>query len=499
MSQRPNVLLLCADMIGPRAFGCYGAPESVTPNLDRLAAGGIRFDNAYCACPPCIPARVSMMSGQYARTHGKLAHVRMELQPRPPLIPDLLARHGYQTGLVGKTHWWPPNDTLGCDHAYVTIDNGLVPELGNDDAYIRFLRERGLFDYDPPGDWESREVIMRLRPDRLPPECLRVNWTGDTACRLMDRFAAEEAPFFLFCSFVEPHTHNSVQSDRKEAFRDLAVPPLIVDDLHDKPALQRAYAKEVSDKGSKTIRDPLAYRRGVLASLSLVDENIGRILDRLETLGIADNTLVLFTSDHGDLMGDHGLIEKTFLYDTAIKVPMLLRPPRPAASAGAGCGQATAMPSVRAHLVSHVDLLPTVLDGCGIDDWKALPIEGRSMMPLVRDPAAEWRDTLYCEVAQTHCRVYGSSMLKMVRRDNWKYVYTLVDGHEVSEELYDLARDPDELTNLAEVESATTRALRDTLLRWMVATEANRIRPLPENEKWNTVPYPVPRINRRWF
>ena len=154
MAGRPNVLLLCADMFGAANVGCYGDRSGATPNIDRLASAGVRFDRAYCACPPCIPARVSMMSGQYARTHGKLAHIKMPLQPQPVLIPQLLAELGYRTGIVGKTHWWPPHSDLGCDEAHLTIDTHLMPELGGNDAYLRFLQQHGRFRYDL-ASWEQ--------------------------------------------------------------------------------------------------------------------------------------------------------------------------------------------------------------------------------------------------------------------------------------------------------------------------------------------------------
>lgn len=133
---RPNILLICADMIGAKHFGCYGNGAGITPHIDRLAERGTRFEQAYCACSPCIPARVSMMTGQYAHTHGKPAHIKMALRPAPPLLPEILSRHGYRTGLVGKTHWWPPADTLGCDETYLTIDTHLTPELGDVEVYL---------------------------------------------------------------------------------------------------------------------------------------------------------------------------------------------------------------------------------------------------------------------------------------------------------------------------------------------------------------------------
>ncbi|MHC4872849.1 MAG: sulfatase family protein [Planctomycetota bacterium] len=484
---RPNILFLCADMIAAKNFGCYGDPTGVTPNIDKLGTDGTVFENAYASCPPCIPARVSMMCGQYARTHGKLAHVRMELNPRPDLIPEVLSRHGYRTGLIGKTHWWPADDSLGCDEAYITIDNGLTPELEEKDAYVQYLREQGLFDYNPEGDWDCRKMATDLNPNVIPFEHLKVNWTGNKAVELLEKYAEEDKPFFLFTSFVEPHTNGGVSKEYMEKFKDLDVPPPIggVDQLENKPQIQRDYAAQIKERYGD--RDPLEYKRGVYASMTLVDQNIGKILDKLNELRLAENTIILFTSDHGDLMYDHGINEKTFLYEGAVRIPMLVKDPT------AKCGER------RKQLVSHVDIMPTILDACGIDEWQEMPIEGTSMMPLVQSDEVEWRDAVYSEIGQTHCSAYDSSMIKMIRTGKWKYVYTLVDGHIEDDELYDLEADPDELINLKDKEPEKTQELKNRLMRWMVATEVNRIRPVEDNARWNIRPYQVPKVDRKYF
>ena len=478
---RPSILLLCADMVGATHLGCYGDPTQLTPNIDRLADNGIRFNQAYCACPPCIPARVSMMCGQYAHTHGKTAHVKMALTPRPPLIPEILSAHGYRTGLVGKTHWWPPSDTLGCDEAHLTIDNHLTPELGENDAYIRFLRERGIYDYNASTWAQDRH---RLNPDNLPPDCLKVNWTGDTACALLNRFSDSERPFFLACSFVEPHGTGSVQKSFLETFRDIPLRPIIAreGEHENKPETQRQAVARWEKQFANINKDE--RRRGVYASLNLVDANIGKILDTLERSGQRENIAVIFLTDHGDLLFDHGCIEKTFLYESAIRIPFVVSGP------GIPGGE------TRDHLVSQIDLLPTVLDLCGVDQEDP-KVEGRSLLPIIKAPQASWREQLFCEVEQTvHLRdLVVSSAAKMVRSGPWKYIYTLIDGHRIEEELYHLEDDPDELFNLAQDADQRARVaqLRSDILRWLVATEPNRLHPVPENH------YPVPRVDRRYL
>jgi len=422
-----------------------------------------------------------MLTGQYAHTHGKMAHVKMPLVPRPPLLPELLARQGYRTGYVGKTHWWPPDDALGCEDALLTIDNHLTPELGDSDAYIQFLRQEGVFDYIAD-TWQRDRG--GLQPDSLPPECLKVNWTADTACDLLSRYARDDQPFFLACSFVEPHGAGSVQTRYLESLGEMSLPPVVgrEDERVNKPETQRRAVAAWEERIPDAQRE--RRRRGVYASLHLVDRGIGRILSALDASRAGDNTLVMFLTDHGDLLFDHGCTEKTFLYDAAVRIPFLVRGP--------------GIPSDgrRSHLVSQVDLLPTVLDYCGIRE-EDLRIEGRSLRPVVQAPEARWRESLFCEVEQTvHLMgLVESSAAKMVRRGPWKYIYTLVDGHRVEEELYNLEDDPDELRSLSDEPSQRERkeTLKAEILRWLVATEVNRLSPVPESH------YPTPRVGKAYL
>ena len=479
--QRRNVLLVSADMISARHLGCYGDPAGATPRLDALAGEGVVFEEGYCASTPCIPARACIMTGQYAHTHGKTAHCRMELDPCPPLLPEVLTRHGYNTAIVGKTHWWPAESDLGARETHLTLDTHLTPELGRNDAWIRFLEEKGVFKYN--ADTWARDR-RQLESDRLPRECLKVNWTGDQACRVLERFAREDRPFFVNCSFVEPHGDGSVTREQRRKFADRPMRPIIgrEGEHENKPRVQQLAVEAYATR----YRRADAYRRGVLASMNLVDENIGKLLDKLDALGLRENTLVIFFSDHGDLMGDHRLFEKTFLYDAAVRIPYLVRGP------GIPGGMR------RRELVSQVDLFPTILGHCGIED-NGLVLEGRDWRPLFSDPNYHWRDTLFCEVDQTvHLSgipEISAAQAKMVRRGPWKYIYTLVNGYETGEELYQLEDDPDELDNLAHrpEQAARCEDFRGEILRWLVATEVDRLHPDPNQR------YKLPEIDRRYL
>ena len=484
MTRQKNVLLLCADMASAVHFSCYGGPAGLTPAIDSLAANGIRFTNAYCACPPCIPARVSMLCGQYGHTHGKSAHLKMPLTPQPALLPGILAANGYRTGIVGKTHWWPPDSSLGCQDTFLTIDNHLSPELGEQDAYLRFLRDQGLFSYDPATWIEEKD---RIEARNLPFGCTKVNWTGDTACRLLENYAGRDDPFFLFCSFVEPHGGSrDALSNAPEALRSrlqaIPLPAIVEDSGAHKPAPQRRAVREL---WNRPVHEKEQYRRNVFNDIAMVDRNIGKILRMVNDLGLGDDLLVLFTTDHGDLMFDHGCMEKTILYERSIRVPFIVSGP------GVPSGES------RPQLASHVDLLPTVLDHVGVPERPEWNIEGRSLLPVVRDAEEKGREYLYCESEQTiHLRHLAQScQSKVVRHGDLKYIHTLVDGRQEYEELYDLAADPEELENLVPSGrlGVAQEHLRRELLRWLTATEISRLHPVPENH------YQVPRIEKEYL
>ena len=476
--QRPNILLITADQISAKQLGCYGDVTGATPNLDSLAARGLRFENAYTPSPICIPARASMVTGQYPHTHGKLAHVRMPMEPRPPMLAEILSANGYQTGLVGKTHFHPPDDPLGFQKAQFTIDTVLGYELGLKDGYLQFLQQQGVLDEMGITDF-SKETFRayRTRIASLPEKIHRASWVGEQSCQQLRAFAKGAQPFFMHCSFVEPHGPEDCPPKFAEKFKGKTPTPVTREnELDDKPAVQRTFAEnywKMMQRGYPNI-DPEQMRCRFYGLVNLVDKNIGKVMRALDECNLTDSTVVMFLTDHGESLGDHGMWGKAFFYDSCANVPWICAGPN--------------MPSGRSSgaLVSLVDLLPTILGLAGISS-DALQLDGASLWPQLKDPAALGRSAVFSELCQGQCLPPGTLCnCKMVRSEQWKYVY-YSDGPE--EELYDLANDRDELYNLAsdQTQQHQIRHMRDLLLKWLVETEVNRLHPTADSH------YPMPR------
>jgi arylsulfatase A-like enzyme len=474
---RPNIVLITADQISAHHLGCYGDPAQATPNLDGLGRKGVRCNQTYCAAPVCIPARASMYSGLYPHTHGKVTHLRMAMQPRPPLLPEVLARHGYRTAIVGKSHFYPPDDPIGCQIAHLTIDALLAYELVPNDAYVRSLEQRGVLDeiglteFTPE---QCRATALQIRS--LPEPLHRATWTGDTGCTVLRQLAERDEPFFLYCSFVEPHGPEPCPPEYASKFAGKIREPITrLDELAEKPPIQRMFRDHYAKMLERNYGiDYESMRQRFYGLINLVDHNVGKLLQTLDELGRRGDTVVIFVTDHGESLGDHGMWGKCMFYDSCARVPLLVAGP------GVECDQ------VCDALVSHVDLMPTILEMCGIA-CEDLLLDGCSILDLLRDPRRPGQDAVFSELYQNQCLPDGLLCnCKMVRSGRWKYVYYT---HESSEELYDLAKDPHELYNLAigaDYRSTLDR-FRARLLQWLSETEANRLHPTADSH------YPLPR------
>ncbi len=476
-STRPNILLITADQISAHHLGCYGDLTGATPNLDALASRGVRFNQTYCASPVCIPARTSMYTGLYPHTHGKVTHLRMPLQPRPPLLPEVLGRNGYRTAIVGKTHFYPPADALGCEECYLTIDALLAYELVPHDGYVRFLQERGVLDQIGLKEFTSAECRATAPlVQGLPEQLHRATWTGDTACQVLRELSTSSEPFFLYCSFVEPHGPEPCPVEYASKFAgNIRDPVTRPNELEEKPVVQRLFRRHYREMLERNYgTDYEAMHRHFYGLINLVDCNIGKLLATLDALDLRDRTVVIFLTDHGESLGDHGMYGKCMFYDSCARVPLL------------AAGPDIATDQVSDALVSHVDLMPTVLALCGVDT-RDLRLDGLSFAGLLQDPQRTGQEAVFSELYQNQCLPDGVLCnCKMIRTGQWKYVYYTFGP---TDELYDLNEDPHELHNLASRNGYRdiVSHLRDRLLLWLAESEANRLTPARDSH------YPLPR------
>ncbi|MGP3937402.1 sulfatase family protein [Nonomuraea sp. KM88] len=468
---RPNILLICTDQQRFDAMGAYGNDEIDTPNLDRLAEQGVLFDNCYVQSPVCGPSRASLMSGRYVHAHGAWAN-GVGLPAHERLFSRALADHGYDCGLAGKFH-------IGG----ACFGGRLEPRL--DDGFRVFR-----WAHDPyPGSSENayHRWLRAVRPDlyetaaragsgtgfdTLPTEFHYSRWIGDETVDYLRRSRDADKPFFFVANFFDPHHAFGAPQEYVDRYRGKTLRGPVTRDgeLAGKPpvlteASHRSYAGHARGYTEYTESELHDVRVSYYAMVSLVDDEVGRILAVLEEEGLAEDTLVVFTSDHGEMLGDHQLMLKgPMMYECAVRVPLVMRWP-----AGLPAG------ARRAELVQWIDLATTFLAAAG-----APPLprgQGLNLLPLARgEQDAPVRDWALCEYRNSGHPYDEPVHTTMLRHDRWKLVVyhgAPSTTRARSGELYDLGADPAELDNLWDDPAhAVTRAgLQELLLDVLVATE----------------------------
>ncbi|MBT3378440.1 MAG: sulfatase-like hydrolase/transferase [Lentisphaerae bacterium] len=485
---RPNILLITSDQQRWDTLGVYN-PAIHTPNLDRLAAGGVVYDRAYTTNPTCTPARCSILTGHYASRHGCYC-IGTSLPDDYPTVPAELSRTGYFTALLGKAHfqsclspdsfeaaphihnldyfrnWDGP--FYGFDYAQLVIGHS-VEKHACGMHYGVWLRDQGV-DVDKHfGNWE----YAGFGPWTLPEEVHNSTWTADITIEAMDKANEQDKPFFLWASFQDPHNPCFVPEPWASMYDpdDLPVYGLREGEMDDKPPIyQRKIDTNAFDgpevfgrqnwhptTNSQSIDMTPERTRDIITKyygmVSLMDLHIGRILDALEERGLAENTIVVFTSDHGDYLGNHGLWWKGLpAYDDVLRVPFIVRHPE--------CQvEGTHSEAIQ----SLVDLGTTFLDLAGVEPG---PLQqGVVQTDTWTDPANAARDWALVESRPTD----SDFMQKVFYHDRYKLV---VYSNEEYGELYDMTADPDQLRNLYDL--AEFADMRNRLLRAFIAAEMEK-------------------------
>ncbi|MCY3768463.1 MAG: sulfatase-like hydrolase/transferase [Gammaproteobacteria bacterium] len=473
MNPSPNILFIMCDQLRQDYLSCYGHRSLATPHIDGLARRGVRFENAFCQAPLCAPSRASFYTGRYQSSHGVMGN-EDATQLGEKMLADYLRPLGYRTAVVGKTH--SRKRRADMRDAGIRLDSkyaraaasggfepyewheGLYPDpvLPENQGYTRYLKSVG---YDDANPWDSRANSgvdekgrlhsgWALRSSAFPAAVPEPHSeTAFTTRRAMDFIReAGDRPWCLHLSYIKPHwpviapapycgmfgTEDIQEVVRSDAER--AAPHPVVEAF-----MQLEYSESYS---RKEVRDTVipAY----MGLVKQVDDHIGRLMAFLDTRGLLGNTLIVFTSDHGDYLGDHWLGEKDLFHEPSVKLPMIVVDP--------GREADSTRNSVRRELVESVDIVPTFVEFAGGAVCRER-VEGRSLLPLLRSPAPprSWREVAISEIdysergARSILGIGPDRCRATMARDHcWKFIYY----QGFPPQLFDLKTDPDELVDL---------------------------------------------------
>ncbi len=419
---QPNILFLQADQLSASALSFYGNQVTKTPNLDRLAGKGIVFDNAYCNNPLCVPSRASMLSGLLGSTIDIFDN-GSELRASIPTFVHYLRSAGYQTYLSGKMHFIGPDQLHGYEERLTT------------DIYPSDFVWTENWDKFGPKHALAKKTFQHVGPCE---QCRQLAFDDEVAFKAERKLydiamGDDERPFFLTVSFSNPHEPYLARKEFWDLYKadDIDLPrvrsiPDEEQDYHSR-AFEGMYEFKKLGLTGQQLTD---IRRAYYANVSYVDDKIGRLLKILKGTGLDGNTWIIFTSDHGDMLGERGLWWKKHFYEDSSRVPLIVLPP------------SRFKPQHVEKNVSLIDLFPTILEMAGIDPGSEVvsPLDGNSLFELFEGRTENWSDTVYCENFDGGT----PAPMFMVRKGRFKYISCPINPSQ----LYDLEDDPLELKNL---------------------------------------------------
>ena len=450
---RVNVLFLIADDLNTD-LGIYGAPVR-SPNIDALAARGVRFDRAYSQYPLCSPSRSSFLTGRRPNATGVLTnptakvpmspHFREKL-PEVVTLPQLFRTHGWLSARVGKLYHYGVPLTIGT--------------AGLDDypSWDLTINPRGR-------DREVHDRIFSLRPGQFGAT---LSWLADDgadaehtdgiaaveAVKLLERFKRNNEAFFLAVGFYRPHTPYVAPKRYFDMYPTERIELPRLSDADRTRTPEAAYRSVFKEQDSMTDQQRREAIQAYWASITFMDAQVGHVLDALDRLGLADSTIVVFTSDHGYHLADHGLWQKMSLFERSARVPLVIAAPSAKARGAAARGFA-----------ELVDLYPTIADLAGLKP--TAPLDGVSLAPMLQDPAATVKDAAFTQARNGYS----------IRTDRWRYI-EWEEGQQGAQ-LYDMEADPGETTNVAADagHAGTVKDLRTRLAAYRTAGAPTTARP----------------------
>ena len=476
-----NVIYIIADQMRWDVLGCNGADYIQTPNFDRLAESSVNFSCAYSGNPCCVPARGIMATGRYSHKCMDPAGLNFNsgrIMPENVHIADLLQKHGYSTYGIGKAHCLPYKTNPGFDVFEIAEEGRLeMTRQNNLDKGNQYEHREDYFEYLEKVGYAGMQRAHcignndpRAGEAALPDEHYVDTWATTRSLELLEKHLDSESdkPFYLQLGFVKPHAPYDPPAPYSKMYdpREIPTPWGGAADQEGRnpamPTFQKNYMIERMD--DMAIQYSRAHYFGLITYL---DAQVGRVLDFVDSHGIADETIIVFTADHGDNIGDHGLFFKTFFTEGSAHIPLLVSLP------GTTTGKECIQP------VGQEDIMPTICDNLGI----TIPneIDGASLLPLITQPEAKHAKPF--AVSQ-----YGTDdhMSIMIREQRYKYCYV---RYNATEELYDLAEDPHEMVNLvtdAKYADELLR-LRTTTNQWCIDNQHSPI--LMENGTIGSVEY----------
>lgn len=460
--KRPNIVFILTDQQRIDTIGALGNPHMETPHLDALVARGTAFTSMYVTAPSCAPSRASLFSGTYPHTNG----VFRNDEPWRWCWVQLLNEAGYRCVNVGKMHTMPIEGAFGFHERHVVEnkdrDHPNLPfflDQWDKALWTRGVRKPSRISYRKRNDYADRLGAFTWEP----PEDLHPDvFVGDLACLWLDRYPGTE-PFFLQVGLPGPHPPYDPTERYLDRYTDKELPKPIRDyDLDSQPTplrqLRRHHQENDHDAvvqlAEPTDEQMHRQRAHYYANCTMIDDQVGKIVEALERRGVLDETMIVFTSDHGDCLNDHGHSQKWTMYEQSVRVPAILAGP--------------SIPEDIRHdaLVSLFDLGPTILETGGITppDW----MEAESLRPWF-DTKPDPRGCVFAEHSDDKI-LEQTQFMTMIRKSRWKLVH-FVDFDEG--QLFDLETDPNEMTNLWEDPNRTTvkRDLIDDILRWRIQSD----------------------------
>lgn len=498
-----NILFIMADQLRWDFLSCYGHPHLQTPNIDKLAEKGVRFDRAYVQSPVCGPSRASFYTGRTVFSHGSTWN-RVPLPIGELTLGDYLRPHGVRTAVVGKTHMTPDSEGMARLGLNASTEIGLLVSQPGFDPYERddglhptpllrmkggalryndWLREHGYEgenpwnDYANSADGPDGEILSGwyLKNSNLPARVKEEHSeTAYMTNRAMDYIkSCGDTPWLCHLSFIKPHWPYIAPAPYHNMYGPETWLPVHRDDAeldNANPVFEAFTKSRVGSTFSKPgVRETVmpAY----MGLIKQIDDHLGRLFDWLEKTGRADNTMIVFTSDHGDYLGDHWMGEKELFHECSVRVPLIIYDPSSDADATRG--------TVNDSFVEAIDLVPTFVEAVGGEPANHR-LEGRSLSDLLqgRQPA-DWRKAVFSEIdyAIYEAREMlgsdsNSSRGYMIRTERWKYIY--FTGYQP--QLFDLEKDPDEFNDLGgDSAFEQTRAELHQMLFERMAARKNRI------------------------